>query len=174
MITIMVDEERNVTPQIYKEILSRIKYNRLICTCGSVGTLKIHAYYYRSIKLGAGKSLFHICRVICESCGHSHAILPSTIIPYSQISLSDQTYIINNYETGRSHNSIMNTNPLIDEGNCRYIIHRYLRYWRHRISKKRITCSSVRGLTQYCFSHYAKQFMQNKRTANILYLHSDF
>ena len=59
--------------------------------CHSSGNCKIHAYYDRSIiDIVHGKPVYQqICvtRVICESCGHTHAILPDSIIPYAQYSL---------------------------------------------------------------------------------------
>lgn len=59
------------------------------CTCcHSSGNCKAHAAYQRSmIDIVHGKPVYQdicITRVICESCGHTHAILPDTIIPYSQ------------------------------------------------------------------------------------------
>ena len=56
--------------------------------CHSSGNCKTHASYSRAIiDIIHGKPVYQdICviRVICESCGHTHAILPDTIIPYSQ------------------------------------------------------------------------------------------
>ena len=54
--------------------------------CGGKGSCRIHAYYDRSLTdfLG-GRPVRHslcILRLIC-SCGHTHAILPDFIIPYS-------------------------------------------------------------------------------------------
>jgi hypothetical protein len=55
--------------------------------CGSCGNCSIHAYYGRSVtdfRCGhREKSDLCVLRVICESCGHTHAILPDIIIPYS-------------------------------------------------------------------------------------------
>jgi hypothetical protein len=55
--------------------------------CGSRGSCRIHAYYGRSVTDFRGgrreKSDLCILRVSCESCGHTHAILPDIIIPYS-------------------------------------------------------------------------------------------
>ena len=54
--------------------------------CGARGTCRIHAYYGRSlVDFIGGKPLRHdlcILRIIC-TCGHTHAILPDFIIPYS-------------------------------------------------------------------------------------------
>ena len=58
--------------------------------CGVKGSCSIHAYYDRSlVDFLGGKPLRHsICvlRLIC-SCGHTHAILPDFIIPYSSYGL---------------------------------------------------------------------------------------
>ena len=56
--------------------------------CGSTGNCKVHSSYQRSmIDIIHGKPVYQelcITRIICGSCGHTHAILPDTIIPYSQ------------------------------------------------------------------------------------------
>jgi len=57
-------------------------------SCGSTGNCKAYATYQRSmIDIIHGKPVYQelcITRIICGSCGHTHAILPDTIIPYSQ------------------------------------------------------------------------------------------
>lgn len=63
-----------------------------ICPCcGNKGSCKIHAYYKRWITdfIGGRKVQLRIrvLRVICENCGHTHAILPDAIIPYDSYSL---------------------------------------------------------------------------------------
>ena len=59
--------------------------------CHSTENGKVHASYSRSIiDFIHGKPVYQsICvtRMICESCGHTHSILPDTIIPYSQYSI---------------------------------------------------------------------------------------
>ncbi len=59
--------------------------------CHSTGNSKVHATYSRAIiDIIHGKPVYQdlsITRIFCDSCGHSHAILPDTIIPYSQYSL---------------------------------------------------------------------------------------
>ncbi len=59
--------------------------------CHSTGNCKLHADYQRSIiDIVHGRPVYQqICvtRVICESCDHTHAILPDSIIPYAQYSL---------------------------------------------------------------------------------------
>ncbi|WP_304429157.1 DUF6431 domain-containing protein [uncultured Acetatifactor sp.] len=54
--------------------------------CGAKGSCRIHAYYGRSlVDFMGGRAVRHslcIMRLIC-TCGHTHAILPDFIIPYS-------------------------------------------------------------------------------------------
>lgn len=58
--------------------------------CGTKGSCRIHAYYGRSIvDFIDGKTVCHdlcILRLVC-SCGHTHAILPDFIVPYSSYGL---------------------------------------------------------------------------------------
>ena len=65
---------------------------REVCPlCGAKGQCKIHAYYDRNlVGFAGGRPMWEkilILRVICESCGHTHAILPDIIIPYDSYSL---------------------------------------------------------------------------------------
>ena len=59
-------------------------------SCKRTGDCKRHAYYYRYIiDFIHGRIIstrIRILRVIC-SCGHTHAILPDPIIPYTSYSL---------------------------------------------------------------------------------------
>ena len=54
--------------------------------CGVKGSCRIHAYYDRSLVdfIGGTQVRHSLCimRLIC-TCGHTHAILPDFIIPYS-------------------------------------------------------------------------------------------
>lgn len=55
-------------------------------SCSSSGNCHIHAYYARRITdfiHGKVRQELVILRVICSSCGHTHAVLPDFIIPYS-------------------------------------------------------------------------------------------
>ena len=54
--------------------------------CGAKGKCHIHAYYDRTITdyINSQKITHSVCimRVMCDSCNHTHAILPDHIIPY--------------------------------------------------------------------------------------------
>ena len=62
--------------------------------CGASHTCHSHASYDRNL-------IDFICRVICRSCGHTHAILPDLIIPYSTYGLFFILRVIAEYLTGR-------------------------------------------------------------------------
>lgn len=172
MITLYVEENNPVTPIFYNNLIAGLQFHRLTCTCGHSGCLSIHGYYTRSLKSPDGKIPFRICRVICSCCYHTHALLPSSIVPYSQISLAEQAEIILCHESGKSCNSLMNRNPSIDESNCHHVIHRFLRHWKQRLLSEQISVSCYPSLISRCFSFFFRQFMQIHCTPNILFMNT--
>ena len=100
MITLFVEENNPLTPNFYNDLINSLQFHQLKCPCGHSGCLSVHSYYNQSIKLPYGKVTFRICPVIYEHCGHTHAILLSSMVPYSQVSTSNQISIINNYSNG--------------------------------------------------------------------------
>ena len=59
--------------------------------CGSSANCCVHAYYGRRIiDFIHGKRVVlevTVLRLVCESCGHTHAVLPDMVIPYSSYGL---------------------------------------------------------------------------------------
>ena len=172
MITLLVEENNPLTPNFYNNLISNLQFHQLTCPCGCSGCLSVHGYYNRSIKLPTGKVTFRICRVICEHCGHTHALLLSSMVPYSQFSTTDHVSIINNYNNNTSQHSLMNSNPCIDENCYRYIIRCYRKYWHDKLVSERIPLTSFSHLIKSCFAYFSRQFMQIKNTPNILFLNT--
>ena len=172
MITLFVEEYNPLTPNFYNNLISNLQFHQLTCPCGHSGGLSVHGYYNRSIKLPNGKVTFRICRVICEHCGHTHAILLSSMVPYSQVSTSNHISIIDNYNQGTSQKTLMNTIPCIDESCYRYIIRNYLKYWCEKLRSERLSLSPIQQLISSCFALFSWQFMQIKKTPNILFLNT--
>lgn len=56
-------------------------------SCGYEGMLHRHGYYSRNVITKYYIKRINILRVKCPSCGKTHAILPSFLIPYYQYSL---------------------------------------------------------------------------------------
>lgn len=85
--------------------MSHFKPDQETCPiCGSSGNCRIHAYYGRHItdfiSGRPAKSDICVLRVCCGSCGHSHAILPDIIIPYSGYSLFFLLRLLAEYFSG--------------------------------------------------------------------------
>lgn len=147
MVTLFVEEYNPITPSFYNNLIAGLQLHRLTCTCGHSGCLSVHGYYTRSLKTPEGKLPFRICWVICSCCFHTHALLPSSIVPYSQISLAEHVKIISCHEDRKELQTPMNHNPSIDESNCRYIIRNFLHQWKQRLLsdvRYEICCCKVR------------------------------
>ena len=172
MITIFVKENNPLTPVFYNNLINSLQFHRLTCTCGHSACLSIHGYYTRSLKTPEGIIPFRICRVICSCCHHTHALLPSSMVPYSQISLSEHVEIISCHQQKQGWEILMNRNPSIDESNCRYIIRSFLKHWKQRLLSEKITLSDRATLVYDCFLAFIRQFMQIHCTPNILFINT--
>ncbi|SHI06491.1 DUF6431 domain-containing protein [Clostridium grantii] len=54
-------------------------------------------YYNNEVR----NNIITISRLICSSCGHTHAILPSVIVPYMSFSFKFTLFIIHDYLVGK-------------------------------------------------------------------------
>jgi hypothetical protein len=133
--------------------------------------MTIHGYYYRSIKLPTGTLRLRICRVRCSECGKTHALLLSSIVPYSQIRTCDQQQICIAFEQHLSASSVCDSNPEIDENNVKSVLRNYRR-WREMLKSLRISLSPLIVLIDSCFANYSAQFMQIHRGYNTLFFHT--
>lgn len=170
MITLSVDFFNPISQKIYDDAISNLQFHQLVCTCGHSGCLTIHAYYYRYVKSDVSKIRLRICRVKCHICGHTHALLLSDFVPYSQIPLSTHVAIISCLLENKSFSSIMDATPSIDENNIRYIIRQYLYHWKQRLlSVKLLPRPPFSTFIAGCFEAFSRQFMQIKCTSNIFF-----
>ena len=71
--------------EIYNSVTANLKLHQLSCSCGCSGCLRVHAYYYRTLKTPAGPVRMRIMRVFRTECKKTHALLPAFIVPYSII-----------------------------------------------------------------------------------------
>lgn len=149
--------------------MESIESSQLSCTCGRSGTLIRYGSYHRDVKTDGAICRLKIRRVLCRSCGRSHALLPSDLVPYSRIPLEDQAAVAEAYEGGTDPSAILETNPELDERTPFKLIRRYLAFWRERLRSERILLRPLSALTQRCLSLFGKQFMQIKNTPNILF-----
>ena len=170
MITVFTDFCNPISQDFYDKTIAAIQFHQLTCSCGHSSCLTIHGYYDRSVKSEDSSIRLHICRVKCSHCGTTHALLLSSIVPYSQISMADQIRIISCYEDSGDFSDIMDEAPSIDESNIRAVIRRYIRHWMQRLLSAHISIHSSLFFLHLCFSHFHRQFLQIKTTPNILFL----
>ena len=167
MITILTENYKTISQEIYDEIIGNLEIMRLSCTCGHSGCLERHASYSRSLRIFGEKIAIQILRVRCRECGRTHAILLSIMVPYSQIPYADQQSITAGYENGDKSNEVLNRNCLIDEREISYIICRYKKHWKERLASIGINITAE-DLLSRCIEAYGRGFMQIKKTPNIL------
>ncbi len=144
--------------------------NLISCTCGHSGCLIRYGSYKRNVQLKDEKITLTVVRVFCTVCGHTHALLLSSIVPYSQIPLNLQISVIHTYESGLSLQPILAEHCLIDENNLKSVIRSYRLYWQQRLRSAALSFIERNSLVIGCFSHFSRQFMQIKTTVNKLIL----
>ena len=74
--------------QLFNEYMLSYSWQSEVCTwCSSKGICVFHGFYTRSMTdFVHGKTVYEeacVLRLRCTSCGHTRAILPSVIVPYS-------------------------------------------------------------------------------------------
>ena len=171
MVTISLPDCNTISQNYYDQLIASIDLVNIICpVCGHGACMSVHGYYTRHIKESSGgKSPIRIMRTKCSFCKHTHAILPSAIVPYSQIILPDQNRILDLYEEGASACETADAIPSADENNVKSIVLRYVRHWRQRLLARDIGRHPIGEMVRSCFSFYARQFLQIRHTPNILF-----
>lgn len=169
MITVFVSENNPISQKSYDDAMDQLDPFRLPCTCGCSGSLIRYGSYRRHVKADGTKFPLIIRRVLCQSCSRSHALIPSSLVPYSQIPLEDQISLIEAFEEGDATDSILDSNPEMDDRTPFPLIRMYLLYWRERLLSERIALRPFVQLTKQCLSLFGKQFMQIKNTPNIFF-----
>ena len=169
MITFLDEENNTLSQKSYDLCIFNIQFHQLNCSCGHAGCLHIHGYYTRKVKATTESFRLKICRVKCSVCGKTHAILPSSIVPYSQLQLVCCCQIISDLNNGHNINSVCDCYVDVDENNVKSVIRRYTKYWKERLFSERISLAPIKSLILQCFLHYSMQFLQVHRTVNLLF-----
>ena len=164
MITIPIENCNSFSQKSYDDFVFGLQPHLMKCKCGCCGGLIFYGHYKRHLKLLGLSLTLIIQRVKCSFCGKTHALIPSLIVPYSQIPREDQQEILELHEAGRSSAPVLDRNCQIDESHVRHIIRRYKQFWKERIIS--LALSLRDHLTEACLSVYSLQFMQIHRTWN--------
>ena len=94
MITILTDICNPISQDFYDNQVNNLQLHKLTCPCGHSGCLSIHGYYKRKIKSGPFIIRLRIRRMICALCKATHALLLSSMVPYSQIPFQQHVEIL--------------------------------------------------------------------------------
>ena len=93
---------------IFNEHMKTICLEALVCPiCGAKHALSPFASYKRHLVTydisQAHDNIIIISRYICSSCEHTHALLPSVIVPYMSFSFKFTISIIHDYLVHKYH-----------------------------------------------------------------------
>lgn len=166
MITVLFKDCNSFSQNSYDLAVDQLQLHMVKCTCGRSGCLIRYGHYRRHVKFMSDLLCLIVQRVWCKECGTSHALIPSVLVPYSQIPLEDQQEILECVENGVSPEPVMDRNILIDENNVKYIVRQFRRHWKQRILS--LGLSLKEQLTIPSLAVFSRQFMQVHRTRNIL------
>ena len=169
MITIETENYNHISQDFYNNTINSIDLNQLPCTCGLSGSLIFHGSYNRKVQLRDEVLVLTVVRVRCSACGHTHALLLSSIVPYSQIPAAVQVCAIDASEDGIPLDSVLSEQCCVDESNLRSIIRSYRLHWKERLLSERISLTPFSLLIRRCFSCFSRSFMQIKNTRNKLF-----
>ena len=169
MITLLTGNFNRISQEIYSSFISRLQIYRLTCpSCGMSGGFIVHGYYSRSVRTEDGPVTLRIMRLKCR-CGKTHAVLLSSMIPWSQISLADTVLILESGGNSESYIALQLRIPDISISLIRDIRARFHRFFEQRLLSEKIPLSPPDSLVRSCFRSFSRQFMQTRQGLNILY-----
>lgn len=169
MITIETENYNYISQDFYNNTIDSIDLTQITCTCGLSGSLIFYGSYKRKVQLPDEVLILTVARVRCLACGHTHALLLSSIVPYSQIPVVVQIDTIAALEEGVPLDSVLSGQCCVDESNLRSIIRSYRLHWKERLLSENIKLTPFSLLIRSCFSCFARSFMQIKNTRNKLF-----
>lgn len=170
MLTIQIENNKPLSQKKYNDIVSLLELCTLVCTCGTIGDLIWYGGYERNVAQPYEVIRLRIARVYCKSCRHTHAIMPSSIVPYSRFPIEIQTEVIKCHEEHSDLKQLLEKHYTLTMENIRSIIKNFCRYWKERLLSIGGSLYPLMELIGQCFLHHRRQFMQIKSARNKLIL----
>ena len=121
MITIKIENYNLISQDFYNKTIDSLDLKLLPCTCGCSGCLIRYGSSKRNVQLQDHVVTLVIVRVYCTACSHTHALLLSSMVPYSQIPLDIQITAIHAYESGLTVEHSLKNQCFIDENNLKLL-----------------------------------------------------
>lgn len=156
MIICDCDKVNDLSQDYYDRIVQELDRSLILCpTCKQLG-FYVNSYYERSFKLAGSpdKTKILIMQVICKSCGKTHAILLSSMIPWSQITLHDTLVVLKLDPSSPK----AEYNPLISHEDRVRLRKAFRLFWKERLKAFNISIDD--SLSGTCIFYHHRQFMQ--------------
>ena len=107
MITIFFKDCNDFSQDFYNDTIDRLQLHMVKCPCGKRGCLIRYGHYPRKVKFMSSLISLIVQRVWCKECHHTHALIPSLLVPYSRIPLKDQQELLDCLLNHRSPDDVM-------------------------------------------------------------------
>ena len=178
MIELFSDFGKCFSQDFYDNVVDDTLIPLLQCpSCKHTGCLVKFGKYTRSVKTKGVLVRLSVQRVICKECSdskrkHTHALIPSDLVPYSQVPMSDQLDIIISKDSKEGIEEVLSRNPLLDMNYVYHLLSLYMRVWEARINSEHILLQEPSVTCCSCFTVYSMQFMQIKKVPICLFLPS--
>jgi len=159
MLTYDVTDFKSFSQKFYDKCINSIDFFNQSCSCGHRGCLSRHGYYKRSFITSYGTVVINILRVKCSVCNKTHAVLLSSMVPFSRILLLDQLNIIIGHDK-----EVMENNVDIDESACSRIRKRFNLFFLEFLNSERVLIWNLKQIIHLSLTKLKRQFMQVKTT----------
>lgn len=148
--------------EIYDQITQNLQLIQIRCNeCNQCGFV-VHGYYERHFKRklipGEKDDKITILRIRCPHCGKTHAVLLSSMIPYSQLSLEDSISVIE-LEHNSQITSFLDDHFWISIEDVQNTRKKFRKYWKERLLSEGFSMR-MDNLTELCIRYFRLQFMQ--------------
>ena len=80
---------KKINTSKYENDISQILSYKIKCNCGVSGSCIKYGTYKRKVSINSILKEISLQRIYCKSCGITHTIMPSFIIPYKNIGMED-------------------------------------------------------------------------------------
>jgi len=85
----------NIDIEAYNKLVANLEVGTISCPYCKQASMVRHGYYTRYINISGKHIDLNILRIRCKTCGKTHAVLPSFVVPYLHHSIEKlQTMII--------------------------------------------------------------------------------
>ena len=166
MIIVLTTMIANITNIYYQNLMAGIDPHDLICPCCKNKGMNYFGRYQRMIKNGVYHETLelNICRVICRNpeCHRTHALLPSSIVPYSRISMAETIDIIN-VQSDQDISKVLENNHCVEYDEVLTTIKNFKKKWRLRLADIGVALGEE-GFFEKCISIFGVHFMQIPET----------